>query len=74
MITSNMVRANHRSRVLVLLNSPEGKQNGLQSDSVVVTDNLATIQEKFIDKVIGRLPKMDSVEIALAHTFDLKLA
>ncbi len=74
MITSNMTRANHKSRVTVLLNSPEGKQSGLQSDSVIVTDNLATIQERFINKILGSLSNMNLVESALAHTFNLKLA
>jgi len=46
----------------------------LQNDSVIVTDNLATVQEKFIDKVIGNLPSMNAVDLALAHTFDLRLA
>jgi len=74
MITGNMTRANHKSRVAVWLNSPEGKQSGLQSDSVIVTDNLATVQEKFIDKVLGNLPTMNLVESALAYTFNLQLS
>jgi len=74
MITSNMKRSGHPSRVTVLLHSPEGKQSGLQSDSVIVTDNLATVQEKFIDKSIGSLPVINEVELALAHTFGLKLS
>ncbi|MGI8787606.1 MAG: type II toxin-antitoxin system PemK/MazF family toxin [Pyrinomonadaceae bacterium] len=74
LITSNMLRANHKSRITILLNSPEGKQSGLQNDSVIVTDNLATVREKFIDKVIGNLPTMNAIESALAHTFGLKLA
>jgi mRNA interferase MazF len=74
MITSNLNRAGHPSRVTVLLDSVEGKQSGLQSDSVIVTDNPATAQEKFIYKIIGKLPSMDKVESALAHTFGLKLA
>lgn len=73
MITSNLKRANHISRVTVHLNSSEGKQSGLVSDSVIATDNLATIQEKFIDKVLGNLPNMIEVESALANTFGLKL-
>jgi mRNA interferase MazF len=73
MITSNMKRAGHPSRVTVLLNSIEGKQSGLQSDSIIVTDNLATVQEKFIDKIIGNFPDMNKVESALANTFGLKL-
>ena len=74
MITSNMKRANHKSRITISVNSLEGKQSGLVSDSIIATDNLATIQEKFIDKVLGSLPSMSEVESALAHTFGLKSA
>lgn len=73
LITTNMRRAGHESRVEILRDSDEGKQSGLQNDSIIVTDNLATVQEKFIDKVIGSLPQMTAVESALAHTFGLKL-
>jgi mRNA interferase MazF len=73
MITTNLRRANHKSRVTVLLNSAQGKQSGLVSDSVIVTDNLATVQEKFIDKILGSLSNMAEVESALANTFNLKL-
>lgn len=73
MITSNMERAGHWSRVSVLRNSNEGKQSGLQADSIIVTDNLATVHEKFFDKVIGKFPDMNKVETALANTFGLKL-
>lgn len=73
LITSNMTRGGHESRVEILLDSAEGKQSGLQNDSIVAADNLATIQEKFIDKVVGSLPEMTADESALAHTFGLKL-
>lgn len=73
LITSNMQRGGHESRVEILRDSVAGKQSGLQNDSIVVTDNLATVQEKFIDKVIGSFPQMIVVELALAHTFGLKL-
>lgn len=73
MITSNLKRANHKSRIIIHVNSLEGKQSGLVSDSIIATDNLATIQEKFIDKVLGSLPNMIKVESALANTFGLKL-
>ncbi len=43
MITSQMSRAGHPSRVTVVLNSSDGQQSGLLTDSVVMTDNLATI-------------------------------
>jgi mRNA interferase MazF len=70
MITSRLVRSNHQSRVLVHLSSPEGRQSGLLTDSVVMTDNLATIAEGEIDRIIGKLP-MAKVDTALRHTLDL---
>src|SRR5215467_14317888 len=66
MITSRIFRANHPSRVLISLSAPEGKQSGLLSDSVVMTDNLATVIESAINRVIGVLP-MASVAAALRH-------
>jgi mRNA interferase MazF len=73
MITSRMFRAAHPSRITVLLSSPEGQRSGLLSDSVVMTDNLATIADAAIDRVIGSLP-MNAVDTALAHTLGLKAA
>ena len=70
MITSRLFRAHHPSRVTVLLSTPEGRQSGLLTDSVVMTDNLATIAESEIDRVIGSLP-MTKVDIALRHTLGL---
>ena len=70
MITSKMFRANHSSRVTILLSTLEGQQSGLLTDSVVMTDNLATIVESAIDRVIGSLP-MTKVDVALRHTLNL---
>jgi mRNA interferase MazF len=70
MITGRLFRANHPSRVTVLLSTPEGQQSGLLADSVVMTDNLATIAETEIDRVIGRLP-VTEVDVALRHTLGL---
>ena len=70
MITGKMFRANHPSRITVLLSTPEGQQSGLLSDSVVMTDNLATVIESAIDRVIGSLP-MAKVDAALRHTLNL---
>lgn len=71
MITSKVFRANHLSRVLVRLSSNEGRQSGLLADSVVMTDNLATILEIAIDRKIGTLP-MKKIDEALRHTLGLK--
>ena len=70
MMTSRMFRANHPCRVAVLLASQEGRNAGILSDSVVMTDNLATIRTQEIDQKIGSLP-MTSVELALCHTLGL---
>jgi mRNA interferase MazF len=53
MIKSNISRANHPSRVMLLLNSSEGRQAHILMDSVVMTDNLATIRENEIDRSLG---------------------
>ena len=74
MITSNMSRANHKCRVSVSIDSPDNRASGLQLDSVVVTDNLATVQSNFIHKVLGRFPAMADVDTALAHTFGLNVS
>ena len=70
MITSRLFRAGHSSRVLVSLPTPEGRQSGLLSDSVVMTDNLATIADTEIDRAIGKLP-MSEVDKALRHPLGL---
>jgi mRNA interferase MazF len=70
MITSRTFRANHPSRVLILLNSQDGKNSGLLTDSVVMTDNIATILVMAIDKVIGKI-SMAEVDKALKHTLGL---
>ena len=71
MITSNLRRAGHPSRVTLEQNSARGKQAGILMDSVVMTDNLATIRETEIDRAIGDLPDMAEVNDALRHTLDL---
>ena len=71
MITSQMLRAGYLSRVVILLNSPEGQQSGLLTDSIVMSDNLATITHSAIYRVIGTLP-MTNVDKALQHTLGLK--
>src|SRR5438093_8802641 len=70
MITSKIFRAGHPSRVLVHLASNEGKRSGLLSNSVVMTDNLATILDVAIDRKIGTLP-MTEIDKALLHTLGI---
>jgi mRNA interferase MazF len=71
MISSNMARAGHPSRVTVVQSSAEGQQMGLHSDSVVMTDNLATVLENEIDRSIGQCLDMQPIDDALRHTLRL---
>jgi len=70
MITSQMFRAGYSSRVTILLNSSEGQQSGLLTDSVVMTDNLSTIVISAVYRVIGPLPTAE-IDEALKHTLGL---
>jgi mRNA interferase MazF len=70
MITSQMFRAGHPSRITILRNSPEGQQSGLLADSVIMTDNLATIAILAIYRLIGSLPTAN-VDTALKYTLNL---
>ena len=70
MLTSKTFRADHPSRVLIKIDSAEGKRSGLLSDSVVMTDNLTTILTVGIERTIGNLP-MREINKALKHTLSL---
>ena len=71
MVSSNMTRAGHVSRVTVLVKDPAVSETGLKSDSVIMTDNLANIELQLIERRIGRMPRMDLVDLALRHTLGL---
>ena len=70
MVTSRLFRGNHPSRVLISISTPEGQRSGLLSDSIVMLDNIATVAESEIDRVIGSL-QMAQVDSALRHTLGL---
>jgi mRNA interferase MazF len=71
MITSNPARRVHPSRIFIPLNSPEAKEAGLRTDSILMTDNLATVLNKAIAAKLGRLKNMGGVDAALRHTLRL---
>ncbi len=71
MISSNIARAGHLSRISVLASSPEGVTAGLRLDSVIMTDNLITVLNNEIVSIIGALPNMTDVNAALRHTLFL---
>lgn len=71
MISTNLSRANHKSRILVETKTEQGKKSGLLFDSVVMTDNLATILTTNVTRVIGKLEDMQEIDDALRHTLGL---
>lgn len=73
MITSNTARAGHISRVLVRV-AGGGRESGLLMDSVIMTDmtdNLATVHDNEIDRVLGTLPDLAEVDAVLRMTLAL---
>jgi mRNA interferase MazF len=71
MITSNMARTGHPSRVIVRVGSETAQGSGLLMDSVIMTDNLATIHYSEIDRVIGTFAGLKEIDAALRTTLDL---
>src|SRR5437879_544097 len=71
MITSNMARSGHPSRVTLVRDSSQGRESGILMDSVVMTDNLATIREIEIDRTIGSISDTKEIDRALRHSLGL---
>jgi mRNA interferase MazF len=70
MITSQMSRSQHPSRLTILIGTPEGLQSGLISNSVIMTDNLATVTLSAISRVIGSI-EIENLQKSLRNTFGL---
>jgi mRNA interferase MazF len=71
MISSNLQRAGKKSRVAIEIDTEAGRRSGLRSDSVIMTDNLATILRSEVVRTIGRLEDMSGVDKALCHSLGL---
>lgn len=71
MVSTNLSRVGHRSRVLIETNSDEGRKSGLLFDSVVMCDNFATVSLTAINRTIGRFEDMTAMDTALRHTLGL---
>ncbi len=71
MISSNLNRANHKSRIVIETKTERGKESGLLFDSVIMTDNLATVSFSKITRVIGELSEMSEIDNALRNTLNL---
>ena len=71
MISSNLARLGHPSRIVIRLATAEGTATGLRLDSVIMTDNLATILDTALHRVLGTWADMAAVDAALHHTLSL---
>jgi len=56
-ITTTMHHIKDLTQLLVPRNTPEGQQAGVLHDSMVSCNNLATVHEDRIHRVIGHLPE-----------------
>ncbi|MBF0628345.1 MAG: type II toxin-antitoxin system PemK/MazF family toxin [Magnetococcales bacterium] len=70
MITTNLSRTGP-TRVSIKKSDPIGQKMGLLSDSVVVTDNLATVSDREIDRAIGNCQAMQQINQALKNTLGI---
>ena len=71
MITSNLARADHPSRVFINIHDRIDQSSGLLMDSVIMTDNLATILDYEFDRIIGHISDMMSVDKTLLYTLGM---
>ncbi|MEQ8187749.1 MAG: type II toxin-antitoxin system PemK/MazF family toxin [Candidatus Eremiobacterota bacterium] len=69
MITSNFLRKGHLSRIFVDISTETGKKTGLMGNSVIMTDNIATVQFSEIYKKIGSYKELDILKKSIRHTF-----
>jgi mRNA interferase MazF len=71
MVSSNLSRAGHPSRLVIRLKDSIAPATGLKSDSLIMTDNLATIELRLIKRTIGRMVEMTGVDQALGTSLGL---
>ena len=70
MISGRMFRAGYPSRIVIEKNSTQGCRSGLLADSVIMADNLATVELAAIDRVIGSVAMVE-FDDALRYTLGL---
>jgi mRNA interferase MazF len=71
MITSNLARRGHPSRIFIPLQSAAAQGAGLRTDSVIMTDNLATILHQAVAQKLGRLAGLTEIDHALRASLGL---
>ncbi len=69
-ITSSIETAGP-TRILIQMNTVEGRAMGLRTDSVIALDNLATVPENRLMRQLGTCPIMPAVDRILKRLFSL---
>jgi mRNA interferase MazF len=71
MVSSNLARTGHPSRVTIKKSDPDFAATGLLTDSVIMTDNLATVLEAEVHGKLGRFGRKTELGAAPRHTLGL---
>jgi len=71
MVSSNLARAGHPSRILIETSTNMGTKSGLLFDSVLMCDNLATVTLTAITRKIGSISGLSEIDDALRKTLGL---
>ncbi|MFH1287661.1 MAG: type II toxin-antitoxin system PemK/MazF family toxin [bacterium] len=69
MVTSNLERKGYPCRIFVDISGDTGKQTGLLSNSVIMTDNVVTVRSSEIYQKIGIFIEENRLKDALKYTF-----
>lgn len=71
MFTSNLARCGHPSRVFIPVQSATAQGAGLRTDSVIMTDNLATMLHQAVAQKLGQLANLREIDQGLRATLSL---
>jgi mRNA interferase MazF len=75
MISTNISLADQEpTQLLVDPGTPAGRRSGLVSPSVVKCENLFTIEQSLIERIIGRLPEASIADVELCLKASLGIA
>ena len=72
-ITSNLRTAAEPTQLQIKISTLEGRQSGLLHDSLISCNNLATIEQDLVFRVVGSLPAATMQEVDVCLKAALKI-
>jgi mRNA interferase MazF len=69
MVTTNLARRRHGCRIFVDITTPLGQATGLISNTVIMSDNMATVLSSEIHRKLGTYTDLDALKTAIKFTF-----